>query len=284
MHRLGAFALLSLPRRMRVLVAISILAFLALLWASIAIFRHIRRAHRRRRRFLESSQGNLNPVAPDRIVIAPPVAALQDVPEITFTDPEAPIPEVTFTDPEARLPEPASAAQPAFQPFLRQAEAHPLATQPPTRLDLTPEPESKATQNEFQDTLPPPPPEPRNTSQSPLPPWPHFGFTPSRSTSSTDSTEPLPYAAPPVTESSAAVTPDRTPLEIQPPAPAVKPLYPPLNQQQPEAAPPPRPMPQRAGQLPLRRIDLAYFNKDMGDLSDPVPAHSRPKTRSTSSK
>jgi hypothetical protein len=54
---------------MRVLVAISILAFLALLWASIAIFQHIRRAQRRRRRSLESSDTNLSPTPP----LPPPV-------------------------------------------------------------------------------------------------------------------------------------------------------------------------------------------------------------------
>ena len=264
MHSLGPLALLSLPRRMRVLVAISILAFLALLWASVAIFRHIRRAQRRRRRSLESSANSLSPTPPDRFVIAPPPSATV-APEITFTDPEAPVPEVAFTDTEAPIPEPS----PAYQPVLRLPERQNQSAQPILYATPAPEPTTLATTEGFLDTLPPPP----DPALSPRPAWPHFGFTPARPVASK---EPIPYAAPPSGESSAAVV--RAPIEIQPPAPAVKPLYPSAHPTIAEAPPPPPPpVPQRSEPQPMRRVDWAYFNKDMGDLSDPAPAGSRPK-------
>lgn len=309
MHRSSPLALLSFMRLMRVLVAISILAFAALLWASIAIFRHIQRTRRRRRRALEAARNNLYlyPAVPVAIVVPPPPPPV--VPEITFTDPEAPLPEITYTDPEPPVRE---LTPPAVQPYLRQAEPRQVEVRP---TDSRPQPEPEATAEEFLDTLPPPtPPAPRDSSFSPIPAWPHFGFTPSRPAQPlrspitipaepelalaavqaledqqvsgrmpTSPPEPIPYAAP--VESSASATPARLPMLIHPPPPAVKPVYPspyPLQQgsQQPQAAEEPLPSPQppvplRPAHQPISRADWAYFNKDMGDLSDPAPAGSR---------
>jgi hypothetical protein len=295
---------------MRVLVAISILAFAALLWASIAIYRHIRRTQRRRRRALEASLNNF--VLPQPIAaIAPPVAR-PVVPEITFSDPEAPLPEVAFTDPRAPIRPPAA---PAFQPYVRQAEPRPQSAPVLiTLVDANPHQVSSA--DEFVDTLPPPPstptattqpvhaaavpappapPIPRDPSLSPIPAWPHFGFTPAPrpqpavkplpeddfhepARSPMPSPEPIPYAAPPLSESSATVAAARGPIQIQPPAPAIRPLYPSSHPTLAESTPPPPPPP-RQGQQPMRRADWSYFNKDMGDLSDPPPAGSRPRIR-----
>lgn len=296
---------------MRVLAAISILAFVALLWASIAAYRHIRRTQRRRRRSLEASLSHYVP-PPPIAVITPPVAP-PVVPEITFSDPEAPLPEVAFTDPKApiRIPTPE-----VFQPYVRPVELRP---QPApfliTRVDTNSQ--HLASSDEFVDTLPPPPstpvtapttvlshalsptplptPAPRDPTLSPLPAWPHFGFTPapriqpSVSPLSDDDVheavrapmpvpEPIPYAAPPLTESSSTVASARGPIQIQPPAPAIKPIYPSPLPTLAEAAPPP-PLAPRHPQHPMRRADWAYFNKDMGDLSDPPPAGSRPRIR-----
>jgi len=301
MHRPSPLALLSFMRLMRVLVAISILAFAALLWASIAIFRHIQRTRRRRRRALEAARNSLIPVVPVAIVAPPPPPPI--VPEITFTDPEAPPPEITYTDPEPPVRE---LTPPAVQPYLRQAEARQVEVRP---TDPRTQPEPAATAEEFLDTLPPPSsPALRESSFSPIPAWPHFGFTPSRPAQPLRSTittpaepeqalaaeqaledqqisgriptpppEPIPYAAPPLTESSSSVTPAaRGPIQIQPPAPAVKPLYPSAHPTLAESTPlPPPPLSPRSADQPLRRADWAYFNKDMGDLSDPAPAGSR---------
>jgi hypothetical protein len=278
--------LLSLPEGMRVLVAISILAFLALLWASIAIFRHIRRAHRRRRRFLESAGASLNAAPPERFVIAPaPTAPFS--PEITFTDPEAPLPEVAFTDPEAPILEPMP--PPAYQPYLRQApalqvdaqqvDAQQTEVRTPPLQPVQPipyaapasEPEIPTSTNAFLDSQPPDP------ALSPLPAWPHFGFTPARPIASK---EPIPYAAPPPSDSSASMAAARPSIEFQPPAPAVKPLYP--SSRPPVMETPPLASPfafHRSGQQPMPRSDRNYYNEDMGDLSDPAPAGSRPKVR-----
>jgi len=278
---------------MRVLLAISILAFLALLWASIAIFRHIRRAQRRRRRALEASASNLNPAPPDRLVIAPrPSAPI--VPEITFTDPEAPLPEVTFTDPEAPIPAP---TRPLYQPYSTSPpEVHqPVPAPPVSVVAYTPQPAPAATPIAIADTVPPPPAAPRDPVRSPVTPWPHFGFTPSRPVPQPDIVppeeddfrqwtptpfpppEPIPYAAP--AESSASIAAVRAPIEIQPPSPAVRPIYPSAHPTVAEATPPAPPpistTPQRPGGPAMRRADWAYFNKDMGDLSDPPPAGSR---------
>jgi len=322
MHRPGPVALLSLPWLMRVLVAISILAFLALLWAFVAIFRHIGRTRRRRRRALESSRNDLAPT-PDRAIIAPPPPPV-GVPEITFTDPEAPLPEVSFTDPRAPIHEPAS---PAFQPYVRPVETRQPASSA-TPIVIHNHKTEVALADEFVDTLPPPPPPStaaippatRESTFSPIPAWPHFGFTPSRQAqplrvpitapaepeqalaaeqaiedhqisgrSPISPPEPIPYAGPSLTDSSASVNPARLPMLIHPPPPAVKPVYPsayPAPPPEPvlEAEQPPRPpLPMRSGQHPTARADWAYFNKDMGDLSDPSPAGSRTKIRAAKS-
>jgi hypothetical protein len=51
---------------MRVLFAISILAFAALLWASIAIVQHVRRARRQRVDLLRSNSSNSQQTSPSR--------------------------------------------------------------------------------------------------------------------------------------------------------------------------------------------------------------------------
>jgi hypothetical protein len=69
---------------------------------------------------------------------------------------------------------------------------------------------------------------------------------------------------------------------IHPPAPAIKPIYPsPYPAQQEAEEPPPSvpPVSPRPAHLPISRADWAYFNKDMGDLSDPAPAGSRSRIR-----
>jgi hypothetical protein len=290
---------------MRVLVAISILAFLALLWACVAIFQHIRRTQRRRRRALEASRNDLTPTVPAALITPTPAAPV--IPEITFHDPEAPLPEIAFTDSQAPIREPSPQA---FQPYLRRSEFHRPAASPVPLVAHTLQPEIVPAE-EFVDTLPPPPnPEPpRDAAFSPVPAWPHFGFTPARPaqpfrapiipTAEPELTlaaeqamedhqvsgrmpdppaEPIPYAAP--AESSASVTPARLPLVIHPPAPAVKPIYPSAHPTLAESTPPPPPpLPPRSGKHPVVRADWAYFNKDMGDLSDPAPAGSRTRVR-----
>jgi hypothetical protein len=66
LYTLVILHLLSLANSMRVLFAISILAFAALLWASIAIVRHVRRARRQRVELLRSTSSNSSTTSPNR--------------------------------------------------------------------------------------------------------------------------------------------------------------------------------------------------------------------------
>ena len=208
--------------------AISLFALLALLWASFAIAQHIRRARRRRRRFLEST------------------APLPTAPELSFADPAAPIQQHS-------APPPAPAAFPFAQP--REYAASSITAAPEPEVTLAAE-----------ENLEEPQPAP---------------YIP----------EPLsrPISSAPEPEITVAAEDNLEQTEPEPIAqPAPEPVYdeaakfPGFSYTKPRSLRPATPQKHPLASLvpPLERPDWAYFNKDMGDLSDPEPRHSsRPKIR-----
>jgi hypothetical protein len=224
---------------MHILLAISVLAFAALLWATIAIANHIRRARRRRRRFMEST-AQLAAQSPASPLNLSQVIPKRSVPELSFTDlaappPPIPEPEVTAaaladelpTDTEAATSEPELTVAAEEQ---LETEVHPnphFEPEPKAPIEaFVPEPEiTLAAEEQLEDEATPPEPE-------------HVSMRAS---------EFEPLQPPPLTK----------PIRTGPPKHPLASLIP-----------------------PIERPDWAFFNKDMGDLSDPEPrSSSRPKIR-----
>jgi hypothetical protein len=207
---------------MRILLGISALVLVAILWAMISIFRHVRLT-RHRNRFLREQEGERK---------------LQS--------------HLTSRDTAARMPLPARFAAPVGLPLL-QAVASPVPT--PAQRVAAPTPPA------------PTPPAPQTLRILEFVPDPAF-------------------------------IPDPTTVEVFPAAPAFPSLYakplqapprrimaaasadanptPHLRRPVRSAPPPPRPA---AVSAASGRPDWDYFNKDMGDLSDPTPSRIRDRVR-----
>ncbi len=197
-------ALLFLPRLMRILLSISILAFVALLWATVSIAHHIS-SDRRRRRSLRTRQAS-EPLA----LISSAVA------ELRITEVFSPAP-ILSTD----LQRPAPASQPARQPATPAFPAFSLPKLTPALSVSDPQLPSAAL-------------------LSGLLAQPHA-------------------LHPALAESRPASPASMSPLLRRPVQSAPRPA-------------------ETAANHPSRRTDWAYFNKDMGDLSDPVPSRIRDRS------
>ena len=283
---------------MRILFAILILAVLALLWVSVAIARHVRRERRRRRRILASSPQkpgtNATPVTLDLSV---PVVVAGE--EITFLDPSAkPTPRATPLDGttvslEGKRIEEATAIE------LETLLAEPV---PPPPIPTESEAVVPATSHEFNDFHETEPVDfaPQAAVQEEQPVLPEETVAPENIATapeqvpappeavgllagSPEAVEPeLVLAAPelvlaaieqPDAESAileqSASTAEETPLaQAQAVSESSVPVPPPPRRPF-RAVPPKHPL---ASLIPpIHRPDWAYFNKDMGDLSDPAP-------------
>lgn len=254
--------LLSLARLMRILFAISILAFLALLWATIAIVQHVRRARRRKRRFLESAPTPLRSASSGLgLASLPPTRA---VPELSFTDlaaPPPPRPEPVSVADELPVETEAATSEPELtlqtEEHLESKAQPETSPEPePLQIDPEPEPEITAKAEEQLEAEAEPTSEPEASPESETSP----------ETTTEATTEPQSTAQP-------EPIPETTPEPFQAAIPEPPPLKRPIR-----IGPPKHLLAQLV--QPIHRPDWAYFNKDMGDLSDPEPrADTRPKIR-----
>jgi hypothetical protein len=249
---------------MPIFITISILALLAALWATISIVQHVRRSHRRRRFFRESLQtpetdlpleAFLPPVP--QVAAPPPTPALNIAP--------APLPPATKLDTAPTLPAGSSSVR-------RAISANPTSAGP---LGLI------AAARQISRDMPQPD---RRSSGV-------------RKVAVTEALQ-LPTEAIAIQANSLAEQQPSTPLPaiVEQQAPAIEAFEPPARKSPQPAMPPivavelPKPAadpllrrPVRsvppAFALPSRRPDWAYFNKDMGDLSDPTPSRIRDRVR-----
>jgi len=239
---------------MRILVAISILVLLALLWATVSIVRHIRKS-RRRNRFLRENTPQLE--------AAPAV----------FTPVSSKSPEPTFAELAAKA---LAASSPA---------ASPASTPPPAGVSSA-----------------------RRMAVSQTPSAGALGLIAQARKLSHEM--PQPQIRPSGIHKAAAATPEPQPVLTIVEVPQLPATAPPIEvfTQQPlvplaasvadasETPPAPRTpafasipffrRPVRSAHstpaftLPAHRPDWVYFNKDMGDLSDPTPSRIRDRVRS----
>jgi len=278
---------------MRILFVISILAFIALLWATVAIVQHVRRQRRRQRRFLESN-GTLavqSTAAPLGITGLP---SKTSIPLLTFTDPAAPPPPL----PPPPVPGPVAEVQ--QEPEASVADELPVetegATSEPEVIQLADESPTTAASPEPEiapvaEVQPAVEPEPESeitlaieehleaesyTAPETIPEVqphhePDFTPEPEITAAAEEQLESEPASEPDTlsVEPEPAPEPEATQSTIPEPPPLVRPI---------RSGPPKHPLAQLV--QPLPRPDWAYFNKDMGDLSDPEPrSNGRPKLR-----
>jgi len=255
---------------MRILVAISILVLLALLWATVSIVRHIRKS-RRRNRFLRENTPQLE-AAP---AVFTPVSSKS--PEPTFAELAAKA--LAASSPAAS---PASTPPPAGVSSARRmavsqtpsagalgliAQARKLShemPQPQIRPSgihkaaaATPEPQPVLTIVEVPQ-LPATAPPIEVFTRRPL----EIPVIPPQSVPAQVVTQPLAASVADASE---------TPSAPRTPAFASIPFF-----RRPVRSAHPAP----AFTLPAHRPDWVYFNKDMGDLSDPTPSRIRDRVRS----
>jgi len=190
---------------MRILLSISILAFVALLWATVSIAHHISSDRRRRRSLRSKESANLPQIS--QSLTHTPIA----ISELSITEVFSSAPILS-----THLQRPVFESKPVRQP---SAPAFPAFSLP----KLKPTPSASALQ------------------------------MPSAALLSGLLAQPQPLR-PTLVESPASMNP----LLRRPVQSALLPA-------------------ETTAALPSRRTDWAYFNKDMGDLSDPAPAGSRPK-------
>jgi hypothetical protein len=277
---------------MRILLAISFVALIALLWAMVAIMQHVRRARRRRKRFLESV-----PAASEHGLGLANMVPATKVPEMNFKDLAAPEPEflptfepaiamaqsdfVDSVQAEAAEPEISAAAEEQLE-----AAAAPPAIFVPADEPLTgpatadAEPEITAATEDFIEAEAAAEPA---TSETEIVPE-HHEEDPHQdemdevdatcAPSQTFVTNYIPYAAPAPAVATASITPSE---DHYPAPPDHEPATPRVVRSHSAKHPLASLVPQ------LNRPDWAYFNKDMGDLSDPEPRSVRPKMRPTNS-
>jgi len=275
---------------MRILFAISILAFIALLWASIAIVQHVRRQRRRRRRFLDSTATLVSQSSTAPLGIAH-LSPAQSIPELSFTDLAAPPP------PPPPPPQETEAALADELPTETEAATSEPEATPALEVDVAPEPIAEAgtvSAAEVQPTVEPEPepqrelePEvslateehleaeaaPELETQPEIEQHYEPDFTPEPEITEIAEEQLETEAAPEpnIIASEPEAAPEQEPVQaaIPEPPPLVRPI---------RTGPPKHPLAQLV--QPLHRPDWAYFNKDMGDLSDPEPrTDSRPKIR-----
>jgi hypothetical protein len=272
---------------MRILLAISFVALIALLWAMVAIMQHVRRARRRRRRFLES----VPPPAGHGLGLAN-IIPVTKVPEMNFKDLAAPEPPPVPMDEPAIAPAhetystEAAAIEVAEPEISAQAEEQLEAVSDPPRISapakepLTEpataeaEPEITVDAEDFVEA----------EAAAEVVPEPH-AEEPQQAEADASSEAPqiyatnyIPYAAPaPAAASAANDASIATVEEHGPAAPGHVPATPRVVRSHSAKHPLASLVPQ------LNRPDWAYFNKDMGDLSDPEPRSVRPKMRPTNS-
>lgn len=234
---------------MTILFAISVAAFVAIMWASISIARHVRRTRRRR---VETPTGVVPTFSPEAARAAEALAAgawgRTSRPDWKAAPPP-PLPEEAHPEPEP-LPTPIRDFVPTMAP-LKRPEPQPIAPPepPPAREPIAAAP------------APPAIPAP-----APIPSVPEIRFplTSQRIASS---------AAIAVAREAALASAAAEPT----PEPAPEPRSPQSSASQPatnfQLRRPPAPAPDS-------RSDWAYFNKDMGDLRDPEPRfRERPRGR-----
>jgi len=291
--------LLSFSVTMRILLAISILVLAALLWATISIGRHIRKS-RQRARFLREKQLRMElpvtlPIEEPAVPAVPvqhiaPTAADFSFAELAMKSlaltPLAAAPALPPPTPLRPTPEqaPISAAGRTVAPQTTSAGALGLIAAARKMSQDMPQPQMRPSgiRKAFVEaaaTLPvltsPPPPSalvealPQQPSfEAPVTPRPEF-FPPLQPAEvapflSIDSPEWPPRKLSQPIEPIAAKTPTNQPDPLLPrPVRSV-----------------PSSHPSTPFVLPLRRPDWAYFNKDMGDLSDPLPSRMRDRVRS----
>jgi len=248
---------------MRILVAISILVLLALLWATVSIVQHIRKS-RRRNRFLRENTPPLE-VAP----------ALSPSPEPTF----------------AELAAKALAASAASSPIRIAAESSPAGVSSARRMAVPQTPSTGALgliaqARKLSQDMPQPQIHPSGIHKT-------IAATPKPQPVLTIVEVPQLPAAPPPIEilpEIPVISSQPVPVQVvtQPLAASVADVL--------ETSPAPRtpafasipffrrPVrpahPAPAFTLPAHRPDWVYFNKDMGDLSDPTPSRIRDRVRS----
>jgi len=191
---------------MRILLSISILAFVALLWATVSIVHHISSDRRRRRSLRNKESANL-PQIPQSLTHTPLAVS-----ELSITEVFSPAPILS-----THLQRPVFESKPARQP---SASAFPAFSLP----KLTPTPSASALQ--------------------------------------------MPSAA--LLSGLLAQPQALRPSLVESPASMI-----PLLRRPVQSVPPPA---ETAAALPSRRTDWAYFNKDMGDLSDPAPSRIRDRS------
>jgi len=256
---------------MRILVAISILVLLALLWTTVSIVRHIRKS-RRRSRFLRENTPQLE-AAP---AVSTPVSSTS--PEPTFAELAAKALAASTAIPSRAVVESSPAGVSSVrrmavsqtpsagalgliaqarklshempQPQIRPSGIHKAAA-------ATPEPQPVLTIVEVPQ-LPATAPPIEVFTRRPL----EIPVIPPQSVPAQVVTQPLAASVADASE---------TPLAPRTPAFASIPFF-----RRPVRSAHPTP----AFTLPAHRPDWVYFNKDMGDLSDPTPSRIRDRVRS----
>jgi hypothetical protein len=243
---------------MRILVAISILVLLVLLWATVSIIQHIRKS-RRRSRFLREDTPQLEAAH-----------VLSPSPEPTFAELAAKTLTVSLPTASPAIAPPHAGVSSARRMAVSQtpsagalgliAQARKLSQdmpQPQIRpsgvhkaVVATPEPQPVLTIVEVPQ-LPAAPPPIEILAEIPVIP-----------------SQPVPVQV--VTQPLAASVADVLEISPAPRTPAFASI--------PFFRRPIRPAP--AFTLPAHRPDWVYFNKDMGDLSDPTPSRIRDRIRS----
>jgi hypothetical protein len=250
---------------MHVLFAISILALVALLLASAAILQHVRRSRRKRRRFLEENTA----------------LAAATVHELAFTEGQRidDVPRVVAFEPE-----PEAAAPPPFPSAEAALDSSRSAGFAGSASMLDPETVSIAAALELA------------THNSNLRAASSDHTSTSAQTAAADSAEeakPAVESAATETEASQSASEDAIAEKAAPesePSPVSEPVFAAAARilaATPRPLPALAPLPPRSTRIssarhplaqlvpPMERPDWAYFNKDMGDLSDPEPSRSR---------
>jgi len=275
---------------MRILLAISVLALAALLWATISIVRHIRKS-RTRSRFLRQMQSQIerHDPLPIQVPAAPPVPLQHRTPtaaELSFAELAmksfAPEPVVPAPAPLRNTPgqAPISSAGRAVSPQTSSAGALGLIAAARKISQDIPQPRMRPSgiRKAFGGATPSPAASLHPARIEALPAQPSFAAPITPRPELFPIAEPA-KAAPPFSIDSPEWQPRKLPRPAEPVAanaPLARPD--PFLRRPVRSAPSPHPAPPFA--LPLRRPDWVYFNKDMGDLSDPLPSRMRDRVRS----